>query len=229
MAETERIHLSRMICNAEKISMVVIDTNLLTDIYRIAHDAVITYLVSACVMALQKLFSVYYISSGLSLAEFGVDAYVSPRYDLLCAYCFGTENMEFYVIGSEVTRLQKVKSIADDEVVQKYLNVCVKPLPDQKNCSRCAKCTRTMLELYVNGDLDKFSKTFDTKAFYQDPNYYFGYMYLKGKNAWFIQDIFEKMKAEKIKMPRGARIAGLRKLIKNGFKRKNPLATEYRP
>ncbi|MCC7529635.1 MAG: hypothetical protein IT342_14010 [Candidatus Melainabacteria bacterium] len=53
-------------------------------------------------------------------------------------------------------RIDRVKAIADQTLVQENLHVCF----ENHNCSRCEKCVRTMLELHQAGKLAEF-KVFD--------------------------------------------------------------------
>ena len=217
------------ICSEVGIEPLKLSSNICKDVYRIAHDAVVTFMFASAILALQKLFSIYYISSGFSFSEFTLDPHSCPQFDLLNVYCLSSETLSFFTAGGEVERIQKVKRIAGSPVVQKHLNVCVKPMENQRNCSRCSKCSRTMLELYANGDLDQFTDVFDVDYFKSNPNYYFGYMFMKGRKDHFMHEIFAEMKHKGIAIPFGARWAGFYKLMKNGFHRTNPLATRYRP
>ena len=168
------------------LKLLCIRSNILQDVYRVAHDAIATFMFVSAVLALQKQFSVYYASSSYSFTEFTMNPHACSQFDLLNVYCMSTETLSLFTTGSEVERIDKVKVIAGDPVVCIYLNVCVKPGPNQENCSRCSKCSRTMLELYVNGDLERYAGVFDLDYFKNNPNYYFGYMYMKGKNDHFM-------------------------------------------
>jgi hypothetical protein len=227
--EQQRYEMASNICREMGIEPLKLSSNICIDVYRIAHDAVVTFMFASAILALQKLFSVYYISSAYSFSDFGVNPHSCPQFDLLSVYCFSTETLSFFSTGGAVGRLQKVKRIANSPVVQKHLNVCVTPINNQRNCSRCSKCSRTMLELYANGDLDQFKDVFDVVYFKSNPNYYFGYMFMKGHGDHFMPEIFTALKQNGIKVPFSARWVGLYKLMKNGFHRTNPLATRYRP
>jgi hypothetical protein len=56
-----------------------------------------------------------------------------------------------------VTRLEKVRAIAGEPLVQAHLRVCWQNVPGRINCGRCEKCLRTMLELEACGHLGRFA------------------------------------------------------------------------
>ncbi len=65
--------------------------------------------------------------------------------------------------GAEATRIEKTQFIMNSPVVRESLHVCYK-LGNDKNCSRCSKCYRTMLTLDIMGVLHEF-KTFDLRFY----------------------------------------------------------------
>lgn len=116
--------------------------------------------------ALQKLFSVYYFSSGYGYDEFTVfpEDWDSAHYDALSAPQLSNENFTFLLSGAEVNRAEKVVKIAKNKVVQNRLQVCN---IQQENCSVCYKCMRTEFGLYACGELDKYNNVFDLEKFYE--------------------------------------------------------------
>ncbi len=88
------------------------------------------------------------------------------RHSLLFAPCgsnpvtdpmFGTESLDIAHHGSHLSRIQKIRLIADRGDAQQHLRVCWKNIPSQRNCGRCIKCLKTMMPLAVIGALDKFT------------------------------------------------------------------------
>lgn len=55
-----------------------------------------------------------------------------------------------------VTRLEKIRRIAREPLVQRNLRVCWQNVGDRLNCGRCEKCVRTMLSLETCGALGRF-------------------------------------------------------------------------
>jgi hypothetical protein len=65
-----------------------------------------------------------------------------------------TESFEFISHGLDVTRLEKISSISNHDIVLHNLRVCHKSPEGALNCGRCEKCLRTMIGLEVNNSLD---------------------------------------------------------------------------
>lgn len=109
-------------------------------------------------MALLRLFSSYYSSSGFAVSEF----YLTER-DLAHAEPFflamlSAGALRFYCTGSEVTRFEKTKALVAFPPSFKFLDVC---MYEAKNCGHCIKCLRTLYTLDVLGELDRYSAVFD--------------------------------------------------------------------
>ncbi len=61
-----------------------------------------------------------------------------------------------------LSRLEKLRIVADWEVAFQNFRVCLANVPDRLNCGKCEKCIRTMTELLAIDALDK------TKAFIEN-------------------------------------------------------------
>lgn len=59
--------------------------------------------------------------------------------------------------AAQVTRLEKLRVIGVEPLVQRHLRVCWKNVGQQLNCGRCEKCARTMIELDACGLLGRFA------------------------------------------------------------------------
>ncbi len=220
------------ICNELGIVFVSISSNIVKDVYRLAHEAIITPMFTSYIFALQKLFSIYYFSSGHPYSSFKICSHSSELYNLLYMHLLSSENLSFYTTGSDALRHEKTLYISNFELPRHYLNVCRNPYIEKgvlKNCSKCSKCTRTMIDLYVYGKLDLFRDIFDVDAFNRNKDYYLGYLVFKGKKDHYVAETLEAFRKKKIKFPISARFAGLMKLFKNGFNRGNPLQFTYKP
>jgi hypothetical protein len=121
----------------------------------------------SCVHALQKLFGIYYIASGVTLDYFFLNDNDPSFYDLFNLYTMNTNTLAFHSSGYEYNRIQKVEYIADNIWVQKTLTACMNYLgvTSHLNCSKCRKCRRTMMGLYALGKLDYFSDVYDIEDF----------------------------------------------------------------
>lgn len=66
---------------------------------------------------------------------------------------YGSSDLSLYHDSLTLTRLEKVRLIADWEVALHNLHVCTMNVPHTANCGQCEKCVRTMLELLAVGKL----------------------------------------------------------------------------
>ena len=221
---------SRHICELNNIEWVNVKSNICQEVYRMAHEAIITPMLVSYVLAMSKLFSTYYLSSSYSYDDFRIIADSSEHYDLLNVHALTTENTSLYVEGSEFTRFEKTKFIAEYDMPKVLLNVCRAPIVENgklRSCNRCSKCTRTMIDLDLVNKFDQFSSIFDVTAYRQNLNYYLGYLYFKKDD--FTLDTLERFKEYNRSIPISARFSGLVKWARNGFKRGNPLQHTYSP
>ena len=115
------------------------------------------------VYSLQNLFSVYYFSSGYSYVDItfgdGTENFDSLHFDLFTLMTASTRSLNFIGTGGEVSRGQKLRYIANNDVVQRRLFVC--NYRSDYNCSTCDKCMRTAMQLYGDGLLQKYQQVFD--------------------------------------------------------------------
>lgn len=65
-----------------------------------------------------------------------------------------SESMTIRHVGSEARRMDKVRAIGTDGSALRHLRVCIVP-DSERNCGRCEKCLRTMLELHAAGALER--------------------------------------------------------------------------
>lgn len=69
----------------------------------------------------------------------------------------GSRRLAIEHVAGRVTRLEKLRAIAAEPLVQQHLRVCWKNVGQQLNCGRCEKCVRTMIELDACGVLGRFA------------------------------------------------------------------------
>lgn len=161
----QRIDWIHPVADELRLPLVAVDTNI-NEILMEVHIYTVTSRALAMVLALQKLFSVYYWASAHSFMEFAFTGSDMEPYDLLNMHCFSTEDISFYNSGGEALRIDKEEYISQFDLPKKKLNVCINNA-SVTNCSRCDKCKRTMLGLYTIGKLDLYKEVFDLKWFYE--------------------------------------------------------------
>ena len=189
--------------------------NNLYNFYKVPFKAFImfyttTYGSVAC--ALQKLLSIYYVSSGDPISKFNLNVsknhgYSSAVFDVFSVQCINTENLTFYSSGVEVTRIEKEEYIADYEPAKKLLTVCAyndyfkdKEKHKGKNCSICPKCLRTMSQFYALGKLENFKEVFNVEEFMKHKSKYLGKMMALTKKA-YVHDMVKIAKKNSVKIP----------------------------
>lgn len=145
------------------LDFISIDTNI-PDLYQGCFLLSHTYRNLSCILATQKMWGCYYYASAgedVFNADIRVD---TGSYDALILPNISLESLKFYVSGFELLRMDKIKIIASNPVVQKYLNVCSY---GKENCGKCTKCKRTMLNLDLIGRLYDFRQAFPDMSYYK--------------------------------------------------------------
>lgn len=142
-----------------------------------------TYMDSLAIYSLQKLWQVWYRSSGnYAFSNFSLkDNCTAPpaRFEPLILDCFSTSKLKIYSTGSEGDRNDKIFFIADNPIAQKYLHVC---LTKATNCGWCKKCLRTLLQLDAANKLYNFRQVFDIDDYLRNRDKAFVYLYNEIKN-----------------------------------------------
>lgn len=152
------------------LSVVGIDSN----IQKLVSEpflAVAAYRHAAVILALQKLFSVYYSSAAYEFSRFSFDVNNCFYFELVLFDNFCTDCTRFYSAYGAYSRAQKLKELSEYSLAHRLLHPCVQALP-KRNCCRCGKCVRTMAALYGLGTLERFSDVFDVEAFQRDKDWY---------------------------------------------------------
>jgi len=177
--------------------LIVVDSNI-SDIVKVSFVKSHTFRSFSAVLALQKLFKVYYYASGYPLDKFTVsqDSTVAA-YDLLNVHGLSTENTSFYSAGIEQSRIEKVSEISHFEPTYKYLNVCTR---GERNCGECEKCIRTQLELYSLNKLDLYKDVFDLKKFNKRLYSHMGFMLSRRKQPVY-KEIIDQLRENRVKIP----------------------------
>jgi hypothetical protein len=92
-----------------------------------------------------------YLPSGWNFSYIGLEetgAFTNPM--------FSTESTQVINQANVETRTEKVKAIADWDIAQQLLHVCVWKVYGLENCGRCPKCVRTRTTLDILSKSDHF-------------------------------------------------------------------------
>lgn len=183
----------------------------LVSIYTNHHDFMYNHFISlysfricSYAYALQKLFRTYYVSAGVMIKDtnfFNID---SDDYDIFNLSMANTDTLHFYSSGGEALRTEKLSMISKSDVVRKNLHVCT--FYDDKNCSECNKCLRTMLSLDIIGKLSEFETCFDIKKFMQKKRSIVRSIYTEDWHLY--QDLIDSAKKYNYRFPIGDRFIG---------------------
>ena len=152
----------------------------LMDVVQQNHFYTHTYSSLFAVYCLQKLFSIYYYaSSGYRYGDFTLE-YCPHRgcgsYDIFSLPMLSHRTLRFYSEGAGMTRMEKLKKVADFPPAHKYLQVCAQ---SKNNCGKCEKCVRTLLGLDAIGKLELFSNVFDVVHYRKNRQQYLRKLYIK--------------------------------------------------
>ncbi len=175
-----RIMRSNAIAEELGLLLIVVDTNLHQFRYEKEKDTLLFLSIYSCVLSMQNGIRRYYISGACSykgIKEFGDNdkhhADLAVACDSYLIPLIKTERTELIIDGCQYRRVDKIKNIADWDIAQKYLNVClIQKGADSTNCGDCPKCARTLLTLDILGKLDNFAKIFDVEKWRSKSFYY---------------------------------------------------------
>ena len=178
------------------IKAIKIDSNL-SEFLKMKFVDTCTFRNIAAILAVQKLFKIYYFSSSVRLDKYELK-FSSERYDLLNLYMLSTETTEFFSSGSQYTRCDKTRLISEYEPTYRYLDVCTTSV---NNCSICEKCMRTQLTLDIFKKIELYNSVFDIKKYYENRNKYIAKVIINRKKNSLYKEIYDIIKTEKFEIP----------------------------
>lgn len=143
----------------------------------------------AAILALEKLFSIYYYSAGESNEYLGVGS-ISNCEPLVLSY-LSTKNLTFVSSGAQFRRTEKTRIVSEFEPSYRYLNVCTKTA---NNCSVCEKCLRTEVTLDLLGKLELYDRIFDLEKFRQIRTRYLCFVRATKATRTYSKEILDLMK-----------------------------------
>ncbi len=138
------------------IELIPLETNLVNTIMPwLRYNLFYGPILAGCAMLLGGLFKRFIISSSRDHYQNAYGLYSSnPLSDRLLS----TDFLEIVHYGAMTRRVEKIEAISTWKPAQDFLRVCGNPDVSVQtvNCSRCEKCTRTMLPLYALAKMDQF-------------------------------------------------------------------------
>lgn len=118
---------------------------------------------AAAILFLEKLYAVYYHSSGYLLDKLKYTTQSLEHFDFILFDMCSTRNTKIFSTLATQERTERTEYIIDDTLTKKYLHVCIKTIDDGPvhNCGRCYKCLRTLAAIDILGKLPEYETIFD--------------------------------------------------------------------
>jgi len=143
-------------------------------------------------LVLQNHFRRYFYASSYKNEDCGVNnTDIVGRFDPFAFHMLSTETLDCISTGGQLSRVEKTRLVADYGMSHRFLNVCVDPSAEGRNCSTCVKCCRTLLTLDVFGLAERYSQVFDLARFRQVRQRYIEDAVLQAANGGFEYEILE--------------------------------------
>ncbi|MFJ8247731.1 hypothetical protein [Peribacillus asahii] len=185
----QRINISRACASDIGKELIIVNSNI-SKIVSLNFQATHTLRNMSAVLALQKLFNVYYYSSTYHLKDFKFSTKDSAFYDIFNLSMISTESVSLFSSCTNLTRVEKTRLVSNFEPAHKYLNVCTRA---GSNCGKCNKCLRTLLTLEIIGALEKFETVFDLNLYYQNRSKFIKKVKTEHKFDIFLKEIYDEM------------------------------------
>jgi hypothetical protein len=165
----------------------------------------------SAVLMLQKLFGKYYYASAYSYEDISIKSSNSMgQSDPCTVHLLSTELTECIASGSQHTRTEKTKRVAKVQSSRNWLNVCVRPTNEGKNCSTCWKCNRTLMTLEIIGEIDNYSRVFDLQKWRWSRKWYIPEVILmKNNKDPLTEEIRNLVREEGYSFPTNLKLLGV--------------------
>lgn len=189
----EQLQTVKNCADDAKLPILIVRSNL-GKCFPSKHILVHTYRNCGTVLLFQKLFNVYYYSSGSTLDHFICSPDVSTaEYDLYSLPLLSTESTRFYSYSPSCNRLEKTSMIMNYPLAHYHLLVCTK---ESRNCGMCRKCSRTMITLDALNALQNFSAVFNLDQYKKTRTYQIGYLIASLRDP-YNKEVFPLLKKSK--------------------------------
>jgi len=169
----------------------------------------------AAVLALEKLFSIFYYSAGGSFEDLSDPDGELPNYDPIVLSYLSTDGLRFVSSGFQFKRTEKTEIVSSYEPSYRYLNVCTK---EATNCSVCNKCLRTELTLDLLGKIELYGRVFDLEKYRKEKVRYLGKVKATERSDFFSRDILELMRNKGKRMGFASNYYALSYRMKSGLR-----------
>ena len=141
------------------------------------HLFVHHYITMGAVLAIKKLWKIYYFASSYDFTTFTLKNNLTndpAHYEVLCMHVLGVPDFICFSAGACYNRYEKTKLLADYALAQKTLHPCHHK--GKINCSEpnCDKCLRALATFDILDKLDNFKNVFNIERYRKE---HFKYLY----------------------------------------------------
>lgn len=167
--KSEIFHRAEALAKDLSLPLVKTGTNINEEL-KLPHVFTHFYKTLFGVLALRKLFRVYYYSTAEDFSHFTLKNSSSSDtalYELLLLNTFSCSDFQVVTGGVKSERVEKTRALCAYPPAHKFLNVCLHP-EKPKNCGKCGKCMRTLLMIDMAGGLDSFRDVFDIDEYLEN-------------------------------------------------------------
>jgi len=191
-----RVQEVNKFCEFVDKELLTVDSNL-SELLKLNFAATATIRNISVVLCLQKLFSNYYYASGVKYDSFLLSSDFMGYYDLLVLHGLSTESTHVYSSMTHLTREERTELVGiNHNLTSPFLDVCVSPKENLKNCSKCYKCMITQLTLDVNGMLNDFNKVFDLEIYDKNRDKFLGQILLLKNSSRVYKNLYDYMNSK---------------------------------
>lgn len=205
------------------LGFVPINTNIteLTSLIELDVLQYFHYFTISCVMALQKLFGKYLLSSGYNSENVCFDVEDLTHTESMFVPMMSNENVEVILSDTFTKRTEKTDYINKKALTHKYLDVCWSTqsanlnngsdiyLKDRvnRNCGWCDKCLRTFYTLDILGSLSDYENAFDLDNYNKHKKDFASKVVAKSSHNIYYQEIYELMLEKGVQIPIVGKVA----------------------
>ena len=119
-----------------------------------------------------------------------------------------TETLTCHSAGSEYTRNDKTRIVAQHALSYNALDICVSQSPSATiNCSACWKCLRTQLSLELLGSLERYANVFQLGRYARVRTLFIASV-LQSRDVLLLE-VREQIEKQKLAVPRASRVLSL--------------------
>ena len=165
------------------------------------------------VLSLQKLFKLYLIASSNTVDKIKLDQWYQSSYESLVAYFLSTPNNHIIIANSDINKVEKLKQISGNKLVQNNIYVCASDILNEKskiklekgfkpNCSECFKCLNTMVVLDILGCLEKYDNSFDLQKYRDRKTSYFRHLIRNANKDRMLKETYDLIAERNYKVPK---------------------------